>query len=181
MIRKMLPAALAAGALAFAACGDDDSVPGDARGNGIDRGFVADMIPHHEGAVEMAKIAERRGESQFVRGLAGEIIRTQNAEIAAMRREDEGLDTAGVDRQPLGVPEHMMGMDMDTAMLESAEPFDRAFLEMMIPHHKGAIEMARVELQKGSDPELKALAQRIIEAQAREISEMEEQFATGAS
>ncbi len=49
------------------------------------------MIPHHESAVEMAEVAQRQGEGAFVRGLAEDIIRTQQAEIATLRREDGAL------------------------------------------------------------------------------------------
>lgn len=65
-----------------------------------------------------------------------------------------------------------MGMDGDMSMLETATPFDPAFLTMMIPHHEGAVAMAKAELAKGKDPELKQLAQTIITAQQREIREM---------
>lgn len=185
MIRKLLPAVLAATALTFAACGGSDSQEvspaGDARGNPIDRGFVAEMVPHHESAVEMAKIAQRRGESAFVKKLADDIVRTQTEEVSVLRREDEGLDVAGVKRGRLPMPAHLKGMDDDPKMLESAEPFDRKFLEMMLPHHKAAVEMARVELQKGSDPELKLLAQDIIDAQEAEIAAMEKELAAQAS
>ena len=181
MIRKLLPAVLAAGALFFVACGDEESATGDARGNGIDRGFVAEMIPHHESAIEMAKIAQRRGESPFVKNLADDIVNSQSTEITTLRREDEGLAVAGIKREKLPVPAHMMGMDDDPKMLESADPFDRAFIEMMIPHHKGAVEMAKAELAKGSDPELKALAQQIIDAQTREIRAMERELQSDAA
>lgn len=67
-----------------------------------------------------------------------------------------------------------MSMDEDPSMLKDADPFDPAFIDMMIPHHEGAIEMAKVELDKGADPKLKALAEDIIDAQEREISEMKE-------
>jgi uncharacterized protein (DUF305 family) len=176
MNRKIVPALLAAVALVFAACGDDESDSGEdtAAGNGVDRAFVADMIPHHESAVEMAKIARKRGESEFVKDLADDIVRTQTAEIRTLRTEDEQLDIAGVEKGDLGVEEHMKGMEDDPAELRSAEPFDEAFLEMMITHHEGAIEMARAELEKGGDAELKALAQDIIDAQQREIDEMRE-------
>ena len=45
---------------------------------------------------------------------------------------------------------------------------------MMIPHHQGAIDMAKVELQHGMDPELKAMAEKIIADQEREIAELKE-------
>ena len=183
-MRLKIPVTIAvAAAIAVAGCGSDSepaaggddtstSISTAAGGNGVDRAFVAAMIPHHESAVDMAEMAEERGQSGFVKQLAGDIIRTQNEEIATMRREDAALAKAGVKPGDLGVADHAMGMDGDMSVLETADPFDPAFLEMMIPHHEGAITMAKVELAKGADPELKALAQDIIDAQEREIEEM---------
>src|SRR5918998_5162868 len=96
-------------ALLGAGCGDDG---GSERtgGNGTDRAFVAAMVPHHESAVEMARIARKRSESSFVRDLARDIVTAQTREIAALRREDEALRAAGVEAGSLGVPEDMMGM-----------------------------------------------------------------------
>ena len=174
-MHKTLAAFAAAGALAVAGCGDDD--PGEtAAGNGTDRAFVAEMIPHHEGAVEMAEIARTRGQSPFVMGLAEDIIRTQRQEITELRSEDEELADAGVKPGKLGGGHSGMGMSEDTASLKTADPFDRAFLEMMLPHHSSAVEMAKTELAEGEDPELKALAQKIIDAQEREIRAMREQL-----
>ncbi|HVL94693.1 MAG TPA: DUF305 domain-containing protein [Solirubrobacteraceae bacterium] len=141
-------------------------------GAGVDRAFAAAMIPHHESAVEMARIARERAQSGFVRGLAADIIRTQQAEIETLRRIDAQLERDGVAIGDLGVPDHMQGMDDDPADLRDAEPFDRAFVDMMIPHHQGAIAMAQAELARGENPELKALAQAIIGAQQREIDAM---------
>ena len=169
MQKTILPA-LVAGALAVAGCGGDDD--GGVAGNGTDRAFVAAMVPHHESAVEMAEIARERGESAFVKDLASNIARTQKEEIPTMRREDEALDTAGVKPGSLDVPEHERGMDDDAAMLGDAKDFDRAFLEMMIPHHEGAVEMAKEESEKGKAPELRALAKDIVDAQEREIRDM---------
>jgi uncharacterized protein (DUF305 family) len=161
-------------AVALGACGNDDSGSGSTAGNGIDRAFVADMIPHHESAVEMARVAERRSQSTFVRRLARDIISSQNSEITTMKSIASQLDAAGVKPKSLGLAEHEMGMDTDMSKLESAKPFDRAFIDMMVPHHQGAIRMARVELAKGSNAEAKQLAKDIVAAQAREINAMNE-------
>ena len=175
--RSTLSALAAVAALAVAGCGDDGGAldsGSDVKGNGTDRAFVEGMIPHHESALDMAEVAQKRGESAFVKKLAGDIVRTQTQEIETLRREDEGLETAGVKVGSLGMPEHAMGMTDDAASLKTAKPFDEAFMKMMISHHVGAVEMAKVELAKGADPELKQLAQEIIDAQQREIDAMNE-------
>lgn len=59
--------------------------------------------------------------------------------------------------------------------LQSARPFDRAFIDMMIAHHAGAIRQARVESDEGENDQLVALSHRIVAAQSREIREMNAQ------
>lgn len=195
---RLLATLTAAVALGLAGCGSDSTSnagkngngekqasavakDGEQADNGADRAFVAEMIPHHESAVAMAEIAQKRGESRFVTQLADAIIRTQNAEITTMRQQDRELADAGVKRGSLGVPHDMQGMDDDPATLEDAEPFDREFLKMMIPHHEGAVTMAKAELAKGRDPELKQLANEIIAAQKREIREMRDELGADAA
>jgi uncharacterized protein (DUF305 family) len=161
-------------ALGVAACGEDDSSAGsnDVAGNGTDRAFVAAMIPHHRSAVAMAEIAQKRGGHKEIKDLAAAIISTQNAEIEEMQGFDERLEEAGVKPGELGMAEHEMGTDMDAAMLQDAKPFDREFIDKMIPHHQGAIRMAHVELEKGESPGLMSLAKAIVDGQSKEIDEM---------
>ena len=63
-----------------------------------------------------------------------------------------------------------MNQAMDAAPM-TGDP-DRDFVAMMMPHHRGAIDMARVELQYGKDPEMRRLARAVVAAQDDEIAEM---------
>lgn len=171
MKRITLLVAVVATALTVAACGLSSKTPA-AAGNSTDRAFVAEMIPHHKSAVAMARIAQARGSSPFVKKLSSDIIRTQTAEIDTMRAQDANLAKRGVSVGKLGVSMDAMGMSMNTGSLNTASPFDPAFLRMMLPHHAGAITMAKIELSNGKDPALKKLATQIITAQQREIGEM---------
>jgi uncharacterized protein (DUF305 family) len=176
---------LGAGALALAACGEDENAaaPGpDATkapteapkvsGNGIDRGFVTEMVPHHRSAVEMAELAQQYAERPQILRLARAIITAQETEIEQMRGLDRRLADAGIERRGLGMDAHAMGVHMDPALLRGAQPFDRAFLDMMIPHHEGAIRMAQRQLARGRNRAVRRLARAIVRAQTKEINRM---------
>ncbi len=173
---KLAPTLLAA--LAFGACGCEGSNPAvgsESQGaNGTDRAFAAQMVEHHEGAIEMAELAAERGRHPEIKELAEGIASSQREEIETLQPAAKRLEEAGVEAADLGIPDHMSGMDHDGAALEGAKPFDRAFIDAMVPHHQGAIRMARVELEQGGDRELKALAEDIVDSQSREIEQMNE-------
>jgi len=61
---------------------------------------------------------------------------------------------------------------MQSMMMDLSGDPDKDFAMMMIPHHEGAIDMAKVELQFGKDPQLRAMAEKIIAAQESEIAEL---------
>ena len=68
--------------------------------------------------------------------------------------------------------ESMDGMNQAMAAVPVTGDTDRDFVGMMLPHHQGAVAMARVELQSGHDPALRRLARSIIAAQDKEIAFM---------
>ena len=180
-MRTRLTLLFGALALALGGCGKDEnaepaatSAPEAPRvsGNGIDRGFVTEMVPHHESAVEMAQIAEQKADRPQIRRLSEAIISTQNTEIRQMQGLDRRMADAGIERKRLGLGAHAMGMHMDPSQLLRAQPFDQAFLDMMIPHHEGAIRMAERQLERGRNRTVKRLARAIVRAQTKEINQM---------
>ena len=136
------------------------------------------MIPHHESAIEMAKIAQKQAEHPEIKQLADDIVAAQDGEIEEMNAIHErifGEPAMGADHGDLGLDDEMMGMgSMSMDSLAQAKPFDQAFIDEMIPHHQGAIRMAQMELANGQDSEAQALAQEIIDAQTQEIEQMNE-------
>ena len=138
-----------------------------------DAGFVRAMVPHHEIAVEMARFALRQAEHPELEQLARDIVRTQRAEIEEL---EAVADELGIEAgHPAGDGGHM-GREAeatgDPDELDGARPFDRAFIDMMIPHHEAAIEMSRALLETTENARLRALAEGIAGAQQREIDQM---------
>jgi uncharacterized protein (DUF305 family) len=141
----------------------------------VDDDFTAQMVAHHELAIEMAKVAQERAEHPELGQLADNIVTTQAEEIEQMRAIHQRLFDGPIDGHEhgdLGLSHAEMGTDMNAAELESAEPFDRAFIDAMIPHHQGAIAMARIQLEEGEDHELEEIARAIVAAQTAEIAQM---------
>ena len=142
-------------------------------GNGIDRAFVDDMVAHHVVAVEMAKLAQSKGQTPFIRGLASSIVTSQNSEIAALRKISAKLKAAGIKRVGLGLTRAETGIDHDASKLAGANPFDIAFVDLMIPHHQGAIAMSNVLLAKGAGEQTLDLAREIKSVQSQEVQIMQ--------
>lgn len=155
--------------------------------------FIDMMIPHHEDAVAMAKIALVRAEHEEIRTLAENVIASQTAEIEQMKAWRiawyPDAPVMAMDQMNMAMMEMMtdlpgmegmsgmMGMSMDMAAdmaeLCTADPFDRAFMEGMIPHHQTAVMMAQVALVQSVHPEMTQLAENILAAQEAEIAQMQ--------
>ncbi|WP_308116854.1 DUF305 domain-containing protein [Pseudonocardia sp. WMMC193] len=165
--------------------------------NAADTAFVQGMIPHHTQAVRMSEMAAQQAGNDQVKQLATRIQQAQGPEIQQLRGflaawgepETASAGAGGMDHSGMGhgagampMPEGMGGMMTDQQMQQLGQAtgtsFDRMFLQMMVEHHNGAIQMAKTELADGQNPDAKALAQKIIEAQQAEITEMQNLLST---
>jgi uncharacterized protein (DUF305 family) len=147
--------------------------------------FIDMMVPHHQGAVEMALIAQVRGEHQEIKDMAAAILADQTREIEQMRTWRlawYGSDaTPSLDAMPMlhemnGQVMVMgtMNMAQDVEQLRNAPaPFDLAFINAMIPHHQSAIDAALLAQTQAQRQEIRDLAAAIIRAQQSEIQQMQ--------
>jgi uncharacterized protein (DUF305 family) len=140
----------------------------------VDGAFIAGMVPHHQSAVDMAATALVRSEHPAIERLSRAIIDTQTDEIGRLRAIHQrifgsSLSSMGGQHGNMAMPaEH----DMNAGALARARPFDRAFIDAMIPHHDDAIRMAEQQLKHGEDAELKRISRAIIDTQSREIAQL---------
>lgn len=133
--------------------------------------FAQMMIPHHEQAVQMSALAPTRAESDAVRELAAEIMGEQDPEIERMKN---WLISSGASLE-MGHEMDMGGMLTDEQLLElensTGAEFDRLFLEGMILHHEGAIQMAQMVISS-QNAEARQLGEAIVESQTKQIELM---------
>ena len=146
--------------------------------NDPDTAFAKGMLGHHRGAVDMAKIELKYGTDETMRKLAQDIIDSQQIEIDIMNKwlashPDAPKPKPNTEAMQAAYAKGMNTMHSDM-MLGIAEPeADMAFARGMLPHHIGAVDMAKVQLQYGTDEEMRKLAQDIIDAQQPEIALMQ--------
>jgi uncharacterized protein (DUF305 family) len=142
----------------------------------VDRDFVALMVPHHQGAIDMAKAELSYGHNEPLRRLAQEIIVTQQEEIAEMR-----LALVSAAASPSTGPKEASFLAKSNAAMtrmtagmkiKPSNDVDRDFVALMVPHHQGAIDMAEAELSYGHNEPLRGLAQGIIATQEQQIAAM---------
>ncbi|MDQ6686829.1 MAG: DUF305 domain-containing protein [Actinomycetota bacterium] len=164
-----------AAAVALAGCGSKTNGVSGGSGdfNAADVTFAQSMIPHHQQAVQMARMAKMHASSTELKQLAGKIDATQGPEIKTMT---SWLEHWGKGTGSMNGMNHMLGMVSNTDMkglgAATGAAFDRMFLTMMVRHHMGAIEMARAEQSRGKSPDAVALAKKIEGAQTVEVAKM---------
>ncbi|MCX5394678.1 DUF305 domain-containing protein [Streptomyces sp. NBC_00094] len=158
----------------------DDAAAAPGAFNDADVMFAQMMIPHHEQALEMAKLADGRAEDPEVKKLVAAIEQAQDPEIRKMKAWLKGWgkpESAGHGAGNAGGSGHgMAGMmseqDMKDLAAVKGKAFDRKFAELMIAHHDGAVAMAKVEQKDGRNTTAKQLADDVVRTQSTEIAEL---------
>jgi uncharacterized protein (DUF305 family) len=190
-------------ALSFglAACGDDSDDGGTASEertaangavfNNADVEFATNMIPHHAQAIEMVTLTDTRALDPEVKQLADSIRDAQAPEVETMvdwlTAWGEEIPETSIDHTNAGhdmsdmpsmesseMPGMMSADDMQALANASDDEFQDRWLEMMIEHHQGAIEMARAEHAEGKDPDALSLAESIETSQQAEIEQIKD-------
>ena len=151
----------------------------------FDKWFLDNMIPHHQQAVMMSRMLIMHSQRSEMKTLGNDIIQAQLQEIEQM----QDWRTQWFSTQPLathpGMMRDMTGMmKMEQSGMMKMTPgqmpgmmkmdVDLWFLDNMIPHHQGAIDMANMALKNSEHQEIITLAQSIITSQQKEITMMQQ-------
>jgi uncharacterized protein (DUF305 family) len=148
-------------------------------GQNIDKHFIEEMLPHHEGAIVMAELALELSKRPEIISLANEIIEAQKRENEQMSEwysdwfggtPSNALSIGEMGHGPMGMS--MLGVEGDLETLKLANDFDLELISQMIPHHEMAIMMARMLVASTNRVEMKMLADNIITSQSQEIEIM---------
>ena len=174
---KILSAALITALLTLSGCASDSSNNSDAELSSVDEMFLEMMIPHHDQAVEMAHLAEKNTKNPEILELAKAIDEEQHKEVELM----SGWlgKTGGHEHSHEG---HTMDGMLSPEQMEALEKakdteFDKLFLEGMILHHEGAIEMTQMVVES-SNKEIRDLAESILSSQTAQIEQMKKLLAS---
>jgi uncharacterized protein (DUF305 family) len=148
-------------------------------GEDYDRMFIANMIEHHNGAVDMANLVKTNAKHQELKNMANDIVTAQTKEIKDMKSWQTAWGypaSSGemmMDHSAMGMMADMGQMTEELKSL-TGDAFDKAFLSSMIEHHQSAINMAYPGRTNAQHQEVKTLTIAIVDAQSKEIEQMKQ-------
>jgi uncharacterized protein (DUF305 family) len=193
LARARVPALALTVVVSLAACAADDGghdmagmsgastspsdSPSDAAFNDADVMFAQMMVPHHEQAIEMSDaLLAKDGISPELVDLAQRIKAAQGPEIETLTAwlADWGADPAPGGTTAHGMDGMLSGEDMEALDEATGADAERLFLEQMVEHHEGAVEMARAEVADGTDAGAVEMARSVVDAQTDEIRQMQD-------
>ena len=158
-----------------------DNIYANLKGDAFDEAYIADMLAHHEGALNMSEQAMAVTAHEEIRTLASNIVQSQSAELMIMRTWQK--EWGYKETMSGGHGSHGgAGMDMGGDMVEmqnklqglTGEEYDKEFLKQMIVHHEQAVEMSKYAADNAKHQEVKDLASAVISAQTTEINQMKQ-------
>ncbi len=192
MSRRFVVVAAVVGAVALAVASflfgrlSVDSAGG--RPGAVDVGFSRDMAVHHQQAVLMSELLRERGSDVELKAIAVDMVLTQTNQVGQM----QGWlalwgEPFAVDEPPMrwmggshahhgeDVPMTGMASQADLNELEGLTGVDaeRKYLQLMIPHHQGGVEMAQHAVDHASLPAVRELAQSMLQAQTTELATLQ--------
>lgn len=145
--------------------------------------FMQGMIAHHAQAIYMSRMADAHNANPRLLRLATKIDQSQVAEIRIMqewlRRNDQfAPDTSSW--RTMTMPGMLTSEQLKTLDAASGVAFDRAFLELMIQHHEGALQMVKdlfATLGAGQEVDVNVFANDVVVVQTAEIGAMRQMLA----
>lgn len=193
LLRLLLPAL--AMPLLLASCGGDETSTDTtsdsaAEFNDADVEFATGMIQHHAQALVMVDLAMGKELDPRVTALTEQIRAAQAPEIELMadwltdwdqpvpETMRDHANAHGGHMEDSDMPGMMSAEELDDLAAASGPAFQEMWLEMMVEHHEGAVEMAEDEVSEGEYADAVELAEDIIESQTAEIEQMEQMLGT---
>lgn len=138
-----------------------------------DNDFAALMKAHHLGAVQMAEMEVANGKDNQIIQMAQKMMEDQQKEVAELNTFLSGHSAHGG-----GDTFHKEAMEIMNSMkmnMDHSGTIDKQFVQLMIPHHQSAIDMAKAYIKSGGHEEkLKTMATNIISSQAKEITQLQD-------
>jgi uncharacterized protein (DUF305 family) len=134
------------------------------------------MSKHHQMAIDMIKMADDKFAHKELKQATQKMWADQQKEIDQMKQWRDQWYPGAPPAENMDMPGMAASMNMDMSHMQSmsGRALDLMFIDMMIPHHQSAVDMAKDALAKAEHQEIKDLAQRVIDAQSKEIEQMKQ-------